>query len=132
MKSVASRILQALAVLGALVVLSAFLFLSACDSTSSSTPPQVQAGDTVTVSGVVASVDLDPLAYDHPAIVVVDTEAGRAVVHVQSQMHLCAASGLPLVFDIAAGDRIKASGTVEADGVVTPCAGASDYLRRAE
>lgn len=84
------------------------------------------------VSGTVVSVNLDAIAADGPAVVMIRTQAGvEEEVHVPSfGINLCAASAnIADVYALKAGDRVEVNGTVSEEGAIVPCQSAEHYLR---
>ena len=86
--------------------------------------PQVETGE---ISGVVASVDLEQIAFDGPARIFL--EDGGVILVPSMGLPLCAAvEDIADVFAISVGDRVSARGNVF-DGVVGPCTETDHYLR---
>ena len=104
----------------ALLVLAA---ASAC-----SAPPEASGA----VIGTVQRVDLEPMAYDGDAVIVLRTDSGETVeVRVAARMNLCEAEGLAVVGELRPGDRVEVVGERGEDGAVRPCMSAQHRLVRA-
>lgn len=83
-------------------------------------------------SGTVTSVNLDAIALDGPAVVVIRTEAGTTEeINVPSfGINLCAASAsIADVYALKSGDRVEVNGSVSEDGAIVPCESSAHYLR---
>ena len=111
--------------------LLALLLIAGCVASQPSTPspPDSPEADR-TVTGTVAALDLDPMAYDADGIVTVETNEGAAVrVLVPARRNLCDAdlSG----FDgLTVGNAVAVRGAVTEGGGVRPCESPDHYLRR--
>ena len=103
--------------------------LAAC-ATGSRVPP-LALGQETTVEGTIASVDTTPLAYDGDALVAVsDTAHGAVTVHLPARWNLCKAQHVVELSTLAAGDRIRATGTATGPGDITVCEQPSHRLLR--
>ncbi|GAB6194792.1 hypothetical protein [Lysobacter xanthus] len=87
-------------------------------------------GTQATVDGRVRSVDTAPWAYDGNATVVVTTPDGDVRVQLPARWNLCKAAPVEGVQGFAAGDRVRATGTVNAPGEITVCERAEHRLVR--
>ena len=105
------------------------LFLALLAACASPTPVGAP-GDTVTVEGVVTSVDLEPMTYDGDAVIELATDEGPVSVRIPARMNLCEATGLALVGEVAHGDVLVVRGKVWDRRVLTPCTEASHFLKR--
>lgn len=83
------------------------------------------------VMGEVVSVNTDQLAFDGPALLEVQTDAGETiVVSVPAAINQCASAGdIYDVFDLEPGDNVSVSGQLLETGQVNVCSGQDDYLR---
>ena len=79
-----------------------------------------ETGETVTVQGVVQSIDLDPMAADGPGEVMLTTEEhGEVLVLVASCFGECAPEATDRLFEMQPGEQWQATGEVQEDGVLS-------------
>lgn len=102
--------------------------LAACASPEPVEPPGPVPGTTVSLSGEVTSVDLEPMTYDGDAIIVLATDDGPTTVRIPARMNLCQATGIDRVGSLQPGDVIEVRGESADDGSVTPCASSEHRL----
>lgn len=84
------------------------------------------------VSGVVVSVNRDPLAYDGPAeITVQDDDRHTHRVLIPARLNICAAfENIADVYALEAGDRVLVTGDVDPESAaITPCTSPEHYFR---
>ncbi|WP_225765992.1 hypothetical protein [Stenotrophomonas sp. Marseille-Q4652] len=87
-----------------------------------------EGGSTVTIEGVVASIDTQPWTYDGHAVVQVDVVGrGRVAVQLPARWNLCQAAPVD-VQALAVGTRVQAVGSAEGDGAITVCSDAAHRL----
>lgn len=113
------------------------LVLAACTTPPVAESPAVDAlpeappGDDVTVAGEVVSVDLEPLAYDGNAVLVLRTDAGERRVEIPARTNLCQADGLGEALDARPGERLTVVGAEPSPGgAIVPCSSAAHRVRR--
>lgn len=97
-----------------------------------STEEEMEVSQTVTVSGVVLSVDREAITYDGPAYVVIDVLDGSQVtVAVPSMgLGLCEAREDILdVYTLTPGTKVEVRGALGEDGYIVPCQSADHFLR---
>ncbi len=85
-----------------------------------------------TYAGVVTSVDLEKVAVDGPAVVILRTAAGtEAKILVPSfGLGLCKAkASIADVYELKVGDAVEARGSVGAESAIVPCQSEAHYLR---
>lgn len=112
---------------------AALLALTACATTPSATTAggAFTAGEQVTVSGSIVSVDTTPWTYDGSAVVKIASANGQVDVHLPARWNLCKAPPPDDVQSLKAGDRVQATGTVTEDGALVVCESADHVLRKA-
>lgn len=108
-------------------IAAALVLVAGCVSPARSDAPA--AADRV-VEGTVVRVDMDPWAYDGNAVLELATDDGAVTVEVPARTNLCQASGLGLVGELAAGDRVRVRGAEQSSGVVVPCVSDQHALER--
>ena len=89
-------------------------------------------GSTVMREGTVQSVDTTQAALDGPVIVRILTDNNKtATISIPSMgLPLCSAfANIDNVWNLSGGERIMISGTISADGSITPCVEESHYLK---
>jgi hypothetical protein len=106
------------------------LLLSACASTTAD-GTALSAGTQASIEGSVHAVDTAPWAYDGHATVSVDTAAhGRVQVQLPARWNLCKAPAPADPNTLQAGTRVRATGTVSAEGTLVVCEQAGHRLER--
>jgi len=88
-------------------------------------------GNVSATSGEVTEVSLDQIAFDGPAIIkILDLEGNSKTIAVPSMgINLCAArEQIADVGQVALGDIVMVSGSVDEDGNIVPCESADHYL----
>ena len=106
------------------------LLLAACSAPEApSDASTLGAPDDATVSGEVVSVDLDPLAYDGNAVLILRSEAGEQRVEIPARTNLCPAEGLGVALNATPGQRLTVTGTRTPDGTVVPCTSPAHAVR---
>ena len=112
---------------GALALAS--LLPAACStSTPSATPAPLTADAQATIEGTLTRIETAPWAYDGNALVSVDTAAhGTVTVQLPARWNLCKAPA-PQLEALQVGNRVRAIGTVSADGALVVCEQASHRL----
>ncbi|MEX0931838.1 MAG: hypothetical protein WDZ88_03760 [Candidatus Paceibacterota bacterium] len=89
-------------------------------------------GSTKTAEGKVTNVNLDAVAFDGPAVVVIQTKGNERVrIAVPSMgIRLCEAyESIASPFDIEVGDYVFVRGEVSEENEVVPCISSEHYLR---
>lgn len=99
------------------------LLLAACAHAPSSSGP-------TTFEGQVVSVDTAPWAYDGSGTLVVDTGTKTRRVALPARWNLCKGHGLDTAGQLKAGDRVRVTGTLGADGSVDACSEAFASIER--
>lgn len=92
----------------------------------------VAVGESVTESGVILAIDLEPLTYDGPAIITFKTEGGfpRGIAVPARGFSLC--PGFKNVVDISTlkvGDYVEVRGELDYEGTIVPCEAEDHFLR---
>lgn len=88
------------------------------------------AADTL-ATGTVVSVDASPMAYDADGLVELLTDGDdRLTVHVPARQNLCTATGLGLLGELKAGDRVEVRGEVRDGDQITPCSSPDHGIQR--
>lgn len=83
-------------------------------------------------SGTVVSVNLEQIAFDGPAIIMIETETGaQQEIQVSSfGLLLCPAQeSIADVYTLQSGDEVEVRGAVSAEGAIVPCESEDHYLR---
>ena len=91
-----------------------------------------EVGSTVIREGSVQEVDTTQAAVDGPVIVRIATDdnAIETILIPSMGLPLCAAfSNIDNAWNLSGGERIMVSGTLSADGSITPCTEESHYLK---
>lgn len=85
-------------------------------------------------SGTITSINLDSVAADGPAVIVIKTPTGTDTINVPSfGLNLCAASkNIADVYTLKVGDKVEVNGKIGAEGELVPCASTAHYLRVAK
>lgn len=92
----------------------------------------LQAGSQIAIEGAIASIDTAPWAYDGNAVVQIDTsDRGRVAVQLPARWNLCKAAPVNMEA-LSVGTRVRAVGTVGAEGEVVVCQDATHRLVPAE
>ncbi|MFM2357696.1 MAG: hypothetical protein RJA61_433 [Candidatus Parcubacteria bacterium] len=89
-------------------------------------------GESVTESGVILAIDLEPLTYDGPAMITFKTEGGisKDIAVPARGFSLC--PGFKNVVDISTlkvGDYVEVRGELDYEGTVVPCEAEDHFLR---
>ena len=90
-----------------------------------------EVGSTVTREGVVQNVDTTQTALDGPVIVriLADNNKTETITIPSMGLPLCPAfDRIGNAWNLKGGEKISVSGTIAADGTITPCAEAGHYL----
>ena len=96
--------------------------LTACASTPAAHSSPWTEGNQATVDGTVTTVDTAPWAYDGNARLVMATQArGAVTVSLPARWNLCKAQGIDQAGTLKVGDRVRATGTVDAQGALLVC-----------
>lgn len=112
--------------LGATVSIA--LGAAGCATSKLSTATSLVADSQATVEGSIASIDTAPWSYDGNAVVVLDTAGqGRVAVQLPARWNLCKAAPVD-VASLAVGRRVRAVGTVGAEGELVVCERAEHRL----
>ena len=95
----------------------------------SATPENATENGSV-VSGVVIGVDMEGVAVDGPALVMIETEEGdvKTIAIPSMGILLCEASRIDDVFAVKAGDRVRVQGDITPDGYILPCEEEEHYF----
>jgi hypothetical protein len=115
-----------------LAAAASLALLAACASSPANDAGTLAAGTQASIEGTVRAVDTAPWAYDGHATVAIDTAAhGRVEVQLPARWNLCNAPAPPDPNTLKVGDRVRATGTVSAEGGLVVCEQASHRLERA-
>lgn len=111
------------------VVLAAAFALVGCATTAGSAALQV--GTQATLDGRVVRVDTSPWAYDGSAVLTLASDTrGSVDVHFPARWNLCKAPPVDALQTLAAGDRVRVTGSVTAPAQLVVCERAEHGLRR--
>src|SRR5688572_1414454 len=96
------------------------------------TPSDEEPGEDRTYAGIVTSIDLEHIAVDGPAAIVIRTAAGaeEKILVPSFGLGLCKAkASIADVYELKVGDTVEARGSVGEDGAIIPCQSEAHYLR---
>ncbi|MBX9765128.1 hypothetical protein K2X83_00625 [Patescibacteria group bacterium] len=92
---------------------------------------QNQSGEKIfEARGPVTAIDLEPMTYDGPGRISIESGGKNVIIEVPARMNLCAArENIDDISQIKIGEEVAVAGDVNEDGVVAPCASAEHYLK---
>lgn len=93
--------------------------------------PELKDGTEREITGTVTEVNLDGVAFDAPALIMLETDTREVFTIAVPSMGLpqCSAVlNIANVYEIAAGDRVSVRGVKDGEGRIVPCGGIAHHL----